>query len=71
MRVDTLRIVEANAAATRRLGLVPGAAFLPDLADGDRRALTGLLEAARMNGRAPSIVLHTFDSGAVELCAPR
>jgi len=69
VRVDTLRIVEANAAATRRLGIMPGAAFLPDLAAGDRRALTSLLETARMNGRAPSIVLHTFEGGALSLRA--
>ena len=58
VRVDNLRVVEANAAATKTLGLVPGAEFLPDLTDGDRRALDSLLETARMNGRAPSIVLH-------------
>ncbi|RBP11320.1 transcriptional regulator PpsR [Roseiarcus fermentans] len=69
VRVDTLRVVEANAAASKSLGLFPGAVFLPDLADGDRKALHGLLATARMNGRAPSIVLHLLDSGKLSLRA--
>ena len=31
---------------------------MPDLTDGDKKALAGLLETARMNGRAPGIVVH-------------
>lgn len=69
VRVGNLRVVEANSAATKLLGLIPGAAFLPDLEEGDHRALDSLLETARMNGRAPGIVLHPPDSGAVSLRA--
>ena len=53
VRVDNLRVVEANLVAAKSLGLVPGAEFMPDLTDGDKKALAGLLETARMNGRAP------------------
>lgn len=69
VRVDNLRVVEANVAATKSLGLVPGAEFLPDLSEPDRNALGRLLEAARLNGRAPSIVLHLSDSRVSSLRA--
>ncbi len=58
VRVTNLRIVEANAAATKQLGMVPGGEFFPELADRDRRALEAVLESVRMKGRAPSIALH-------------
>ncbi len=58
VRVTNLRVVEANVAATKSLGLVPGGEFCPMLADNDRRALDAMLAGARMRGRAPSIVLH-------------
>ena len=58
VRETNLRIVEANAAATKSLGMVPGGEFLPGLADRDRRAMDAMLEAVRMKGRAPSIVIH-------------
>ena len=44
--------------ATRSLGLLPGAEFLPDLSARDRKALEAALELARSQGRAPNIVLH-------------
>ena len=69
VRVGNMRIVEANAAATKALGFVPGAEFLPDLTNRDRKALDALLETARMKGRAPGIVLHLSDSGAWSLRA--
>ena len=69
VRVGNLRVVEANAAATKSLGLVPGSEFLRDLTDRDRASLDALLEAARMRGRAPSIVLHLTDSGSWSLRA--
>jgi transcriptional regulator PpsR len=69
VRVDNLRVVEANAAAAKSLGLVPGAEFLPDLTDSDKKALAGLLETARMNGRAPSIVIHRPESRTLSLRA--
>ena len=58
VRVSNLRVVEANAVATKSLGLVPGAEFLPDLPDRDRKILDSTLETARIKGRAPGIVLH-------------
>jgi transcriptional regulator PpsR len=69
VRVGNLRIVEANAAATKFLGFVPGAEFLLDLTDYDRKSLDALLETARMKGRAPSIVLHLLGNGAWSLRA--
>lgn len=58
VRVTNLRVVEANVAAAKSLGLVPGAEFLPRLAEQDRRNLESTLDTARLNGRAPSIALH-------------
>ena len=58
VRAWTLRVVEANVAAARSLGLVPGSDFFPDLSARDRKALDGALELARAQGRAPTIVLH-------------
>lgn len=58
VRVTNLRVVEANVAATKSLGLVPGGEFLPTLADSDRATLEATLDTAHLNGRAPSIVLH-------------
>ena len=69
VRVGNMRVVEANAAAAKALGLVPGAEFLHDLSDRDRKALEALLEAARMRGRAPSIVLHLPQAGSWSLRA--
>ena len=58
VRVTNLRVVEANVAATKALGLLPGGEFSPALSDNDRRALNSMLATARTKGRAPSIVLH-------------
>jgi transcriptional regulator PpsR len=63
VRVTNLRVVEANVAATRLLGLVPGGEFLPRLTEQDRRNLEATLETARINGRAPSIALHLLNDG--------
>ena len=63
VRVTNLRVVEANATATKSLGLVPGGEFYLELPDRDQRALDGMLEAVRMRGRAPGIALH-LSSGA-------
>jgi PAS domain-containing protein/ActR/RegA family two-component response regulator len=63
VRVANLRVVEANVAATKLLGLVPGGEFLPRLADQDRRNLEATLDTARLNGRAPSIALHLLNDG--------
>jgi len=58
VRASNMRVVEANVRATRSLGLLPGAQFLPDLPTRDRKALEAALEVARSQGRAPNIVLH-------------
>src|SRR5271166_1546595 len=58
VRVTNLRIVEANAAATKLLGMVPGGEFFPDLGERDRKGLDAALESVRMKGRAPGIALH-------------
>lgn len=63
VRATTLRVVEANVAATRLLGLVPGSEFFPDISSRDRKSLEGMFELARAQGRAPSIALH-LPSGA-------
>lgn len=63
VRATTLRVVEANVAAARTLGLVPGSEFFPDLSARDRKALEATLETVRAQGRAPSIALH-LPSGA-------
>jgi transcriptional regulator PpsR len=58
VRVTNLRIVEANAAATKLLGMVPGGEFYPDLPERDQSVLDAMLESVRMKGRAPGVVLH-------------
>ena len=58
VRVGNMRVVEANVAATKSLGLVPGGEFHLDLPDRDRKAFDAVLEAVRLTGRAPSIALH-------------
>jgi transcriptional regulator PpsR len=63
VRVSNMRVVEANAVATRSLRLVPGGEFYLDLPAGDQRAMSAMLEAVRMRGRAPSMALH-LSSGA-------
>ena len=69
VRVTNLRIVEANAAATKLLGMVPGAEFYSDLAERDRRALDAMLESVRMKGRAPGIALHLAADSQLSLRA--
>lgn len=56
--VDTLRVVEANPAALRALGLAPGWEFLPEVATQDVESFQALLQRAREQGRTPSIVVH-------------
>jgi transcriptional regulator PpsR len=69
VRVTNLRVVEANVAATKLLGLVPGGEFLPRLGDNDRRNLEATLSTARLDGRAPSIALHLLNDGPWSLRA--
>jgi transcriptional regulator PpsR len=62
VRPANMRVVEANLAASRALGLVPGVEFLPDLAPRERKAFEAMLERAREQGRAPGIVVHSGGS---------
>jgi transcriptional regulator PpsR len=65
VNVSDLSVIEANLRATRNLYLSPGAPFLPQLAERDRRALTDLFEKTREQGRAPGIVLQPTPSGGL------
>jgi transcriptional regulator PpsR len=58
VRASNLRVVEANITATKSLGLVPGAEFLPGISARDRKSLETMLGVVRAQGRAPSIALH-------------
>lgn len=65
IRAIDLRIVEANPAALRALGLtaqkgkaVTGRELLPELAAEDRESFQAALAQAREQGRAPGIMLH-------------
>ncbi|WP_439595413.1 transcriptional regulator PpsR [Falsiroseomonas sp.] len=55
---STLRIVEANPAAIRELGMAPGWNFADEVAQRDRAALRDVLMRAREQGRAPGIMVH-------------
>jgi transcriptional regulator PpsR len=58
LSADQLRIIEANPAAIRALGLARGRELLPELSSEDRGPFQGLLVRVRQNGRAPGILLH-------------
>ena len=64
VRMSNLRVVEANLAASKALGLLPGAEFLPDMPARSRKAFESLLERVREHGRAPGIALQLNDSAA-------
>jgi transcriptional regulator PpsR len=55
---STLRIVEANPAAIRELGLAPGWNFADEVAPRDRGAFRDVLTRAREQGRAPGVMMH-------------
>ena len=55
---EDLRIVEANPAAVRALGLSPGWEFAGGLTPKEREAFLSMLSRVRGQGRAPGIVLH-------------
>jgi transcriptional regulator PpsR len=61
--VSDQNVVEANLRATRSLYLSPGAPFLPQLSERDRRALADLFEKTREQGRAPGIAIQPTPSG--------
>ncbi len=58
VRATNLRVVEANVAASKQLGLVPGGEFFPDMSARDRKAFEGMLDKVREQGRAPGIAIH-------------
>ncbi len=58
VEAETLRIIEANPAAIRALGLAPGWEFLREVAPRDEEAFRGMLQRARDQGRAPGILVH-------------
>jgi transcriptional regulator PpsR len=60
---STLRIVEANPAAIRELGMAPGWNFSDEVAPRDRAALRDVLMRAREQGRAPGIMVHLGADG--------
>ena len=69
VRTTTLRVVEANVAAARLLGLVPGSELFPDISPRDRKSLDAMFKTARAQGRAPSIPLHLPDGARWSLRA--
>jgi transcriptional regulator PpsR len=58
LRADTLRIVEANPAAIRGLGLSSGRDLVNEISAGEQQSFHALLQRVRQNGRAPGVVLH-------------
>ena len=65
VRVTNLRIVEANAAATKGLGLLPGPEFYPDMPPRDRKSFEAMLGKVREQGRAPGIALRLSPADAL------
>lgn len=58
VNVSDLTVIEANHRAANYLYLSPGAPFLPQLSDRDKRALEEHLDKVREQGRAPGIVIQ-------------
>jgi transcriptional regulator PpsR len=58
LQADTLRIVEANPAAIRTLGLARGRDLLPEMAGEERETFQAMLQRVRQSGRAPGVLLH-------------
>jgi transcriptional regulator PpsR len=58
IRAENFRVVEANPAAMRDLGLAPGWEFLPYMAAQDREGFDNMLARVREQGRAPGILVH-------------
>jgi transcriptional regulator PpsR len=53
-----LRVIEANPAAIRELGMAPGWDFAQEVAPRDRNAFRELLARAREHGRTPGVLMH-------------
>lgn len=58
LSADSLRVIEANPAAIRALGLARGHDILPELSAEDRELFQAMLTRVRQNGRAPGTLLH-------------
>ena len=58
LKADSLRIMEANPAAIRALGLARGRDLLPEMAAGEREPFQGMLKRVSQSGRAPGVLLH-------------
>jgi transcriptional regulator PpsR len=58
VEAESLRVVEANPAAIRALGLAPGWDFLREVAARDAAAFRDMLRRAREQIRAPGIIVH-------------
>src|SRR4051794_11376821 len=58
LKADTLRIIEANPASIRMLGLARGRDLLPEMAAEEREPFQAMLQRVRQSGRAPGILLH-------------
>jgi transcriptional regulator PpsR len=61
LAADDLRVMEANPAAIRALGLNRGWAFLNEITSGEREPFRAMLARVRESGRAPSGVFHLGD----------
>jgi transcriptional regulator PpsR len=58
LNADTLRIVEANPAAIRALGLARGRDILSEIGPEERDPFQSMLQRVRQNGRAPGALIH-------------
>ena len=64
VRASNLRVVEANPAAIRALGLTPaGRDLLGELAPADREPFQAMLVRVREHGKAPGVLLHLGREG--------
>jgi len=62
VKADDLRIIEANRAAIRALGVRRGADLLSEIAETERDAFQAMLARVREHGRAPGMAVH-FGAG--------
>jgi transcriptional regulator PpsR len=58
LQADTLRIVEANPAAIRGLGLAPSRDLLSEISATEQQSFQSMLQRVRQHGRAPGVLLH-------------
>lgn len=64
VRASNLRVIEANPAAIRALGLTPaGRDLLGELAPTDREPFQAMLVRVREHGKAPGVLLHLGREG--------